>query len=169
MIFTMSRRAMLELVLPIGIAASLAVLWAVSHYVCARVTRSDGRREPCILLACGNLIFRSGGGRQAEPPFPGRSLQRGEWALQVARVPDPPEQWMRVPNAGVPLWFLAIPTVIGPVVWLDRRYTARKALRQGRCPVCKYDLRATPDGQGMLLERCPECGSATPPAPAASA
>lgn len=44
-------------------------------------------------------------------------------------------------------------------VW--RRARARRV--QGRCRVCGYDVRATPDPAGPLLERCPECGTYTSP------
>jgi hypothetical protein len=37
-----------------------------------------------------------------------------------------------------------------PVLWVVQRLTTRKA-RQGHCPVCGYDMRASP-------HRCPECG-----------
>jgi hypothetical protein len=66
------------------------------------------------------------------------------------------------PTAGVigDRWVLAVrpwlPTGLAavlPAVWLVRRLRARRARRQGLCPACGYDLRATPD-------RCPECGRA---------
>jgi len=47
-------------------------------------------------------------------------------------------------------------TAILPLIWLALRYASwkrsRAQARMGRCPVCGYDLRATPD-------RCPECGA----------
>ena len=33
----------------------------------------------------------------------------------------------------------------------------------GLCPACGYDLRATPEGGGPLLARCPECGAVPAP------
>jgi len=52
----------------------------------------------------------------------------------------------------LPLWFLAAASAFIPAVrvYSDTRKRRRRA--RGRCPVCAYDLRATPD-------RCPECGA----------
>jgi hypothetical protein len=48
---------------------------------------------------------------------------------------------------------VALPLLlIAPAAWLRRRHVDRQARRNGRCPSCGYDLRATPD-------RCPECGA----------
>ncbi len=38
---------------------------------------------------------------------------------------------------------------------------ARRRAERGLCVKCGYDLRATPEAGGPLLERCPECGSDT--------
>jgi hypothetical protein len=52
----------------------------------------------------------------------------------------------------VPQWFVLLVAMPLPVRWLWRHRTRRKALREGRCLCCGFDLRATPD-------RCPECGT----------
>ena len=55
----------------------------------------------------------------------------------------------------VPFWAIAIATSLLPILWIMARWRSyinkRRAKRLGCCPVCGYDLRATPD-------RCPECG-----------
>ena len=55
-----------------------------------------------------------------------------------------------------PYWAVTPPALAVPVVWLTlviRRLKRRRKRILGRCVVCGYDLRATPD-------RCPECGTA---------
>jgi hypothetical protein len=55
----------------------------------------------------------------------------------------------------VPYWWFIVATLPLPLLWLSNqgwRYIRRLQRRaEGRCPICAYDLRATPD-------RCPECG-----------
>jgi hypothetical protein len=53
----------------------------------------------------------------------------------------------------VPHWFLMLPTLPLPAIWLVSSRRNRRAQR-GLCPTCGYDLRAT-------RERCPECGTIT--------
>jgi hypothetical protein len=57
----------------------------------------------------------------------------------------------------VPAWLVAGATAILPMLWLDGMRRRRRMLREGRCPGCGYDLRASGD-------RCPECGRSIGPA-----
>jgi hypothetical protein len=64
-----------------------------------------------------------------------------------------------------PLWSVGVLLTILPLravvaVLMSRYWRYRKQLRHaGLCPVCSYDLRATPD-------RCPECGTPVAKEPA---
>ncbi len=51
-----------------------------------------------------------------------------------------------------PFWFLCALTALPPVLMGTRRIRRRSRREMCFCPVCNYDLRATPD-------RCPECGT----------
>lgn len=81
------------------------------------------------------------------------------------------EDLRSAPSAPVTRWFLldlglALPATILfvlPLLWmivhLHRRAVHTRRLASGKCPACAYDLRATPERGGSLLERCPECGT----------
>jgi hypothetical protein len=58
----------------------------------------------------------------------------------------------------LPHWAVAASLLILPAIWLRKRL--RHTHLPGFCKQCGYDLRAS-------TERCPECGTAIDPAPAA--
>ena len=57
-----------------------------------------------------------------------------------------------------------IPAVAAAVLaWgLNKNRRRAAAWAAGRCAECGYDLRASPEGGGALLPRCPECGTTVP-------
>ncbi len=66
----------------------------------------------------------------------------------------PSEQW----GFFVPYWFLVLLFAALPARWLILKRREIRRHHHGLCVNCSYDLRATPDADGPLLERCPECG-----------
>jgi hypothetical protein len=64
----------------------------------------------------------------------------------------------------IPHWPIAAVLAV-PVGWwminIRRRRIGRRRRSAGLCPQCGYDLRATPTKGEALLNRCPECGTAT--------
>ncbi len=61
-------------------------------------------------------------------------------------------------------WWLALLANAAALLatFLLARPLFRRPSIPGLCPGCGYDLRATPDANGPLLDRCPECGMCVP-------
>lgn len=53
-----------------------------------------------------------------------------------------------------PMWWLALPFAVLPLIWVRRERRSRRRWLRGLCMNCGYDVRASPG-------RCPECGLAT--------
>ena len=59
-------------------------------------------------------------------------------------------------------WSAMAALAVMPAMWLNGVRKSRRIKRQGLCPRCGYDLRATP-------QRCPECGAEQEITPAGDA
>ena len=89
------------------------------------------------------------------PGTPGQYFRFQQFALAVVDGPNY-DYWTVI----VPTWFAMMLFALLPILWLRADIIQAKQikrLRSGACLHCGYDLRATP-------ERCPECGTAVPPA-----
>jgi hypothetical protein len=80
----------------------------------------------------------------------------GEFGVLHGIAVPPVRSWT---EAMVPTWLAVAAGVVPLVVVVVGRVRRGGRVEQGHCPVCGYDLRATPG-------RCPECG--TSPVPIAS-
>ena len=70
-------------------------------------------------------------------------------------VPGPagmPQPQLQLRHYEAPHWAFAAAAALLPATWLFGRTQRRRRIERGRCVVCGYDLRASPD-------RCPECGA----------
>jgi hypothetical protein len=124
------------------LCVAVCVLWVVSKGNIVRV--SAGAWHYSAKFAAGRLtVFWESPARMLALPAvtpPGTFRVPVSNAYQLARVP----------------LAVLIPLLLGaPIAWLGdhvRRGRSRRRLAEGRCPVCGYDLRASP-------HRCPECGT----------
>ncbi|HEY8665719.1 MAG TPA: hypothetical protein VIL86_03595 [Tepidisphaeraceae bacterium] len=70
--------------------------------------------------------------------------------------------YLRLAGALTPYWLVVALTAPLPLLWaasnIFNARERRRLARVGLCPVCGYDLRATP-------ARCPECGTPAPSPP----
>jgi hypothetical protein len=102
------------------------------------------------------------------PPLMWRPYSGGSWAgfqwrefhvvEEVMSVGPPPGITTRtLTRWQAPYWALAVlnATLLAGwwFLWMAPARRARRWAKEGRCPRCGYDLRATP-------ARCPECGTA---------
>ena len=109
-------------------------------------------RDVTTLLGLPGLNYRSGPARSyVDIPIYSweGSVDRVGFDLGGFLVQITDGEWRVI----VPHWFLAAVTALLPSIAYFQRRRRRQRLSKNLCPVCGYDLRATPD-------RCPECGTA---------
>ena len=83
-------------------------------------------------------------------PPPSAENGFGFASIRMTPVPQsPPAGTMHA--VAVPWWAVLACSAVPSAAWLARRLRERGRRGSGSCPVCGYDLRATPG-------RCPECG-----------
>ena len=158
-------------ILSLVLALALAVLWVRSYW------RRDslGWDQP-IRPDKESFFFdlESGGGGAAVDigfysPQSGRERKLEGWHWEsFAQKPLPYADGLRTTRFGIgyesdrgpmaryravvfPTWLAAVLLGLFPAARLARAIRRRRGVREGLCPKCGYDLRATPD-------RCPECG-----------
>jgi hypothetical protein len=165
------------------LSGAVLVVWVRSYWksdlVCFR--RVERQTDGSFLSSQRSLSSRAGViyfgrhvwtvanvGADAGPGFRVRSFPAGagswdagfnkgtvRWqCLKLAWVDETLAQgnWSRARFLTVPAWMTATLFAALPACQISRRLYTRRS-RQGLCPGCGYDLRATPD-------RCPECGAA---------
>jgi hypothetical protein len=136
------------------LAAAVLVLWAQSGWFHDQVSIVQTKDRTLAIQSYGGRVTvwyagppGAAGARPVyerstrTPPGGGSRFVHGSGGRR-----QPFTTWFWFPH-----WALLPPLMVLPIygVWLRSRVRRRAAA--GLCPLCGYDLRATPD-------RCPECG-----------
>jgi hypothetical protein len=164
------QKVRLTLAIACGLGCALAVtLWVTSHfkgYYLTRIETTHGRVIVSVGASNGALLLQRVGYQpsvkhNAKIEFTTRARPRHPRIWSAPGVSEFAGFGIRQSLSGgleissnrlwwMPLWFIA--ALFGSAgFWFHRRWRKNRPQVTGYCPVCGYDLRATP-------ARCPECG-----------
>jgi hypothetical protein len=146
---------------------SIGVVWPVlfGEHQTAVITSWSGRVHLLVIAYPNSTTLPSPRADYYEAPVPPPSLLpltaervagHALGGFRVGRDKPSTVSWWARAAAVIPHYALCVLLSILPlarVVWLIR--SRRRTRDKNACPVCGYDLRATPD-------RCPECGTIGP-------
>ena len=157
------KRRVLNLVTGLSLSACVlaCVLWASSYFTAISLYRQDAGVNRSLMSDSGMFVF-------SEQYFPDSAdfswrrshNQPGGWGGAHLRRDWYGRFRFGSRQAWVPWWSACAALALLPACRLicraavaaDRILGERRRAREGLCPTCAYDLRATPG-------RCPECGS----------
>jgi hypothetical protein len=169
----MTRRVLnLATLLSLLLCAGAAALWVRGCYQPAFVGRFESDEVLAVESSGGDFAFFNVRWNPESPPkridwmpsdSPGRSMNIRDRVLDAGLKGRPAfigfarytlvSRGITAAVYVAPAWAPTLALSILPARLLRFAFRGRRLRRQGRCPVCGYDLRATPG-------RCPECGSA---------
>lgn len=136
---------------------ALVVVWAASAWLVFYWLITPHSAVGIGRGTCG--LFREDRGTLDAQPFvqviPSRSRR---WSFEFSRHTGPGYS-----ITSIPLWAFATPLALTTALLWRSELAARRRARAGLCPKCRYDLAANPNGAP-----CPECGTPTNSAAAAS-
>ena len=155
-------------VLSLVLALLMVALWVRSHWASDWITiRDDDARVFRVLVTNPSyfeFIIRRSDSAADKAFWPSGIRYRSDTALSPGPPPhtflgfggerrvNPTLSMSLVAILYVPHWFFVALFSQLPAMRICRSLCRRKLTISGHCPVCGYDLRATPD-------RCPECGT----------
>lgn len=159
-------------VLSLLLCAATLVMWTRSYSQSELFCCGDDRT--CFLLETGRGVLQLTIVRDSAVPGP--SIPASRWGhgsdapsdlyplphtfmgLGWGRRVDVPPWYSFRPSVTIPHGYLVALFAVLPALFFYQRLRSQYRLVSGHCPLCGYDLRATPD-------RCPECGTRLPQKP----